>query len=156
MTGCQGAQWTNKGEEMSEQSPKRLDVGIVVRDLQGMLTFYRDTLGLEYQGEQPMSTGVRHMFHCGDSHLKLVWPDVRPEESNPPGGSKGASGIRYITVASDDVEEMVERCRQAGGPIPTPLKKLPSGNTIAMVEDPDGNWVELLSPLGPRDDRPKG
>lgn len=136
---------------MSDHSVSRLDVGIVVRKLERMLAFYRDTLGLEYLGEQPMATGVRYLFHCGDSHLKLVWPETQPEESNPPGGSKGATGIRYITLVSDSVEDLVERCIQAGDLIRTPPKKMPSGNTIAMVEDPDGNWVELLSAPGASD-----
>ena len=141
---------------MSDHSVSRLDIGIVVRNLERMLAFYRDTLGLEYLGEQPMATGVRYLFRCGNSHLKLIWPDTHPEESNPPGGSKGATGIRYITVVSDSVEDLVERCLLAVNPIRTPLKKMPSGNTIAMVEDPDGNWVELLSPPGASDGGTKG
>lgn len=137
---------------MVARDPKaRIDVGVVIRDPNASLAFYRDTLGLDYLGAQPMSKGTRHLLKWGDSHLKLVMPDALPEASNPPGGSGGASGIRYLTIVTRSVENVFERCVKAGYRVQTPLKKMASGNTIAIVEDPDGNWVELLSP--PNDER---
>ena len=45
-----------------------VDLGIVVRDGEAALRFYRDTLGLEHVADTPM--GGRLM--CGTSMIKLV------------------------------------------------------------------------------------
>lgn len=34
-----------------------IDLGIVTRDSEKLLAFYRDTLGLEFEGEMPMPGG---------------------------------------------------------------------------------------------------
>ncbi|MCH7958914.1 MAG: VOC family protein, partial [Candidatus Hydrogenedentes bacterium] len=39
----------------------------------------------------------------------------------------------------------VEACREGGYKIVVPETEIAPGLKIAMVEDPDGNWVEFLS-----------
>lgn len=43
----------------------------------------------------------------------------------------------------NDIAAAVETCRAAGVKIAIPVTELRPGVTIAMVEDPDGNWVEF-------------
>ena len=44
----------------------------------------------------------------------------------------------------DNLEAAVEECKAAGYNNPVPIRESRPGVNIAMIEDPDGNWVELL------------
>ena len=43
-----------------------------------------------------------------------------------------------------DLEGMVRRFEDAGDTIAVPLTEIRPGVRIAMIEDPDGNWLELV------------
>ena len=50
-----------------------IDLGIITKTADKMLAFYRDTLGLEVEGELPMPDGgVMHRLKCGGSVIKIV------------------------------------------------------------------------------------
>ncbi|MFN2167585.1 MAG: VOC family protein, partial [Anaerolineae bacterium] len=59
-------------------------------------------------------------------------------------GSTGATGYRYWTISVSNLQELVEECRDKGYRIRVDPREVRAGVTIAMVEDPDGNWVEFL------------
>jgi predicted enzyme related to lactoylglutathione lyase len=123
----------------------KVEVGVVVRDAEAMATFYGDVIGLAYVGDLEFGGGSMRRYAHGDAVVKLVSTDAPPELSNPPNGpAGGASGVRYLTLRVDSVEEMVQRCIGAGGPVPVPAFEFQPGVFVAMVEDPDGNWVELV------------
>jgi catechol 2,3-dioxygenase-like lactoylglutathione lyase family enzyme len=121
-----------------------IDLGIVVRDADAALAFYRDVLGLEDLGERPMPGGVMRRLGCGTSVVKLVSLKKVPDAGAPPGGIPGGTGYRYWTISVSNMEDVVAACEAAGRPIAVPITELAPGITIAIVEDPDGNWVELL------------
>ena len=121
-----------------------IDLGIVVRDIDAALAFYRDTLGLEAVGDNAMPGGHMHRLLCGTSMIKLVLLEKVPEASAPPGGIPGASGYRYWTISVDDCATAEAACREGGYRVVIPTRELRPGTTICMVEDPDGNWVEFL------------
>ena len=121
-----------------------IDLGIVVRDAEAALAFYRDVLGLEDLGERPMPGGVMHRLGCGTSVIKLVSLKNVPPAAAPPGGIGGGTGYRYWTISVSNMEAVVAACEAAGRPVAVPITELAPGITIAIVEDPDGNWVELL------------
>ena len=129
------------GVELTKDS---IDLGIVVRDAEAALAFYRDVLGLEDLGERPMPGGVMRRLGCGTSVIKLVSLKSPPEAAAPPGGIGGGTGYRYWTLSVSNMEDVVAACEAAGRPIAVPITELAPGITIAIVEDPDGNWVELL------------
>lgn len=122
-----------------------IDLGIVVRNADAALAFYRDLLGFEFQGSMAMPGGATmHRLMCGTSLIKLVAHDPVPEASNPPGGINKATGYRYWTMSVSNLAEIVAACEAAGTKIRIPITEIRPGITIAMVEDPDGNWVEFL------------
>jgi catechol 2,3-dioxygenase-like lactoylglutathione lyase family enzyme len=84
-----------------------------------------------------------HRLLCGDSLIKLVAVDQVPATAAP-GGIGGASGYRYFTITVSNLAEMVQTCQAAGHPVPLPEREIRPGVRIAMVADPDGNWVEFL------------
>ena len=50
----------------------------------------------------------------------------------------------YFTITIDNLEDAVTECVAAGYANPVPIRESRPGVNIAMIEDPDGNWVELL------------
>ncbi len=123
-----------------------IDLGIVVSDPQRSLAFYRDTLGFTDAGDSPMPGGARmYRLMCGESMVKLVHYDGRDLPSPAPGGIHKGLGYRYWTVSVDNIREVVAACEAAGHKIAVPVTEIGPGIVIAMIEDPDGNWVELLS-----------
>lgn len=128
-----------------EISKESVDLGIVTRDAENLLKFYRDTLGLELDGEMDMPGGG-HMtrLKCGSTVLKIVVNGRDPSASAAPGGIGGATGFRYFTISVTNLEEATDECSSAGYKIAVPATEIRPGITISIIEDPDGNWVELL------------
>ena len=123
-----------------------IDLGIVTTNGAAMLAFYRDLLGLKLQGEMPMpgGVGVMHRLLCGDSLIKLVVLPAVPA-SAAPGGIQGAAGYRYWTITISNLGEMVAACSAAGAKVVMAEREIRPGVRIAIVADPDGNWVEFLA-----------
>lgn len=123
-----------------------IDIGIVVRDVEAALGFYRDTLGLEDTGSMPMPGGGATMYRlrCGTTIVKLVAPDGELPASAPGGGIQGAYGYRYWTISVADLDALTERCAAAGHRVVVPPRVIRPGVRISIVADPDGNWVEFL------------
>ena len=123
-----------------------IDLGIVTTNGDAMLAFYRDVIGLKYLQQTPMPgrDGVMHRMMCGDCMIKLVVLAQLPAKA-PPDGIGGASGYRYWTMTVSNLTDMVADCKAAGAKVVIGEREIRPGVRIAMVEDPDGNWVEFLS-----------
>ncbi|MCU1389902.1 MAG: hypothetical protein JWL72_3240 [Ilumatobacteraceae bacterium] len=128
-----------------ELAKESIDLGIVVTDLEASLAFYRDTLGFVPAGEMDLpGGGTMQRLLCGTSVIKLLAPTKTPRVLAPPGGIQGATGYRYWTITVTNLEAVVASCAEAGYTIAIPLTTLRPGVVIAIVADPDGNWVELV------------
>tara|TARA_R110002072_G_scaffold301164_1_gene480191 strand:- start:51039 stop:51443 length:405 start_codon:yes stop_codon:yes gene_type:complete len=122
-----------------------IDLGIITRDAERLLAFYRDLLGLPLEGVIPMPTGgTMHRLKAGESVIKIVQLDREPAADAVPGGIPAATGYRYWTMTVSNLQEMVAECQEAGYNVVVPPKDVRPGVTIAIVADPDGNWVEFL------------
>lgn len=123
-----------------------IDLGIITNNLEAMLKFYGDTLGLELEATIPMpGGGEMNRFKVGESIVKIIETDPKPEVEAAPGGIRGATGFRYWTLHVNDLAAAVAAVSAAGHKIVVPEKTIREGVTIAIVADPDGNWVELLN-----------
>jgi catechol 2,3-dioxygenase-like lactoylglutathione lyase family enzyme len=123
-----------------------IDLGIVIRDSDRSLAFYRDTLGLEHVADMPVPGGATmHRLACGTTVVKLVKFEQVPQAANPPGGLVGATGIRYFTLSVGNLDEVLSACEQGGYKMIWKKREIRPGVFVGMVEDPDGNWVEFLS-----------
>ena len=124
-----------------------VEVGVVTTNLEPMLAFYRDVLGLELQGELPFPGGTMQRLAVGQSVVKLVTLDEAPAGQVVPGGGKAARGFRYITLVVANVREMCAELEAAGHPIAEPITEFSPGAGFFFTVDPDGNWVELAGPI---------
>jgi len=129
-------------------SKDSIDLGIVSRDGAACVAFYRDVLGFADLGEMPMPGGTMHRLLCGSSVIKIISLRRPPTTDAPPGGLSGATGYRYWTISVTNLLDVVAGVEQAGRRVVVPPTQLRPGVRIAMVEDPDGNWVELLDASG--------
>ena len=121
-----------------------IDLGIVVADGEKALAFYRDTLGFDHVADTPRPDGsTMHRLMCGSSMIKVI-SGANVSAKAPPGGIQGAFGYRYWTISVSNLNEVVSACESAGYAVPVPPREIRPGVSIAMVEDPDGNWVEFL------------
>jgi predicted enzyme related to lactoylglutathione lyase len=122
-----------------------IDIGIVVRDGAKALAFYRDTLGFNHEGDMPMpGGGTMHRLLCGTSLIKVVDPGRDLGAAAPGGGIQGAYGYRYWTISVSNLDELTQKCSDAGYKVVVPVREIRPGVSISIIEDPDGNWVEFL------------
>lgn len=122
-----------------------IDLGIITRDAGPMLAFYRDLLGLEHEATIPMpSGGDMHRLKAGNSIIKIVELARPPAADAVPGGIPGATGYRYWTLTVSNLDDVLDACSSAGFKVVVPAREVRPGVTIAIVEDPDSNWVEFL------------
>ena len=123
-----------------------IDLGIITNNLEPMLAFYRDLLELEVEAVIDMpGGGVMHRFKAGDSIIKVIETDPKPEMNAAPGGIRGATGYRYWTLHVMNLAGAMDKLEAAGVKIVVPSKTIRPGVKSAIVADPDGNWVERLS-----------
>ena len=121
-----------------------IDLGIVIHDSEKSLAFYRDTLGFEHVGDMPAGGGTTmHRLMCGTTLIKLLRQAAAPAPAAP-GGIQGSAGYRYFTISISNIAEVVAACEAGGYKVPVGIREFRPGITIAIVEDPDGNWVEFL------------
>lgn len=129
----------------AQLTKKALDLGIITTNGPAMLAFYRDLLGLPFLREMPMpGGGLMHQLACGESVLKVVVVEKVAAKAAP-GGIPGANGFRYVTLTVSNLEQVVKECSDAGHQVVVQPRDLRPGIRLAIVADPDGNWVEFLS-----------
>ena len=124
-----------------------IDLGIVTTNGDAMLTFYRDVLGFRHEGDIHMEHVGIHTMHrlwFGNSLIKIVVPVKDPNRPAAPGGIPGGTGYRYWTMTISNLGEVLDAVTAAGHKVVWPRREVRPGVVIAMVEDPDGNWVEFI------------
>ncbi|MDG2061009.1 MAG: VOC family protein [SAR86 cluster bacterium] len=128
-----------------ELSKEALDIGLVTHNEMPMLSFYSQVLGFEKVGEVPFpSLGVVNKFKCGLSQIKILVLENSPKNESPKGDFTISSGYRYCTLNIKNLLEIVENCTNNNHTVQTAPREIREGVTVAIIEDPDGNLVELM------------
>ena len=154
--------------EVSPFASATIDLGVVVSNIEKSAAFYTDAIGLkELKGfdveagfatdagltdQQALSIRV---FALGDDEtatkLKLMQvPGVKSVASRSD-TIHAQLGFSYITIFVTDTTAAMERLKKHGvkplakGPVPLP-EGFPQGVFLTVVQDPDGNFVELVGP----------
>jgi len=134
--------------------------GFVVRDLDKMVSFYRDDLGLtidrEIDSKAPTEgdhTGIPGAHRTlifvgsgGEHALELVYY-VEPE--SPKGHlDRNQLGATHICFNVSDIEQLYEKLKAKGVKFVTPpvMKTNSDGSKrgICYCQDPEGNWLEFI------------
>ena len=130
---------------MKAAAPKFFGPMLIVRDFEASLTFYRDTLGMKGEGENPYAE-----FTGGKSVLIVLdhafWKTVGGLAGPTPRAWKREGLVLAVQVKDADAE--YQRLKAKGVAIASPPTDRPMmGLRNFQVFDPDGNIVEVTSPL---------
>ncbi|HXA33538.1 MAG TPA: VOC family protein [Acidimicrobiales bacterium] len=143
---------------VAKVTPGGCDVGIVVRNGPRALALYQGALGLEMEYQVPLPDGgVLYRLLCGGSVLKIFAP------LHPPGpaprrqtdlpfatladlveGCTRSLGYCYIALTVPNLTEVYAACMGLGCRPVFALAPSRPGTELAVIEDLDGNWVELV------------
>ncbi len=121
---------------------------LYVEDVPRSLDFYERALGLERRFLH--ESGDYGELETGATALAFATHELAA--SNLPGVYDGATdnGGRppfEVCFVTEDVEGAYGRAVQAGADAVTEPKTKPWGQDVAYVRDPDGNLIELASPV---------
>ncbi|MDD2283102.1 MAG: methylmalonyl-CoA epimerase [Eubacteriales bacterium] len=95
---------------------KKIDhLGIAVEDLEVAVQLYRDTLGLEYAGEETVAEQKvkTAFFPLGESSIELLAP-TDPDSPVAKFIAKRGAGIHHIAFRVDDVAKAIEELTARG------------------------------------------
>ena len=154
----------NAQEENSVFSSATVDIGIVVGDMDTSVKFYTEALGVkEVKGftasaEKASAFGltdnleaVIRVFVLGEgpgaTKLKLMsFPEAKPANQEQK-FIHSTIGVSYLTLRVTDMDLALKRLADSKVKL---LGKTPanlSGNLyLTTVQDPDGNFIELIGP----------
>jgi glyoxylase I family protein len=128
----------------------RVQIGLTVSDIERSRHFYGQLLGLREEPEMklPRSMGVvgntRYGFICGATTIKFWSRGELPVKTGAPARR---TGIRLMTAAVPNVDAECDELRARGVPIKVEPHDFGALARVAFIADPDGNWIELTSPL---------
>jgi catechol 2,3-dioxygenase-like lactoylglutathione lyase family enzyme len=139
---------------MTPSEPVFDQVNLVARDMDATLAFYR-RLGLTIPDAPvwPPGSGARHTEVEMPNGLRLEFDNVEMADiyaAGLPKSAGAAKGILGFSLPSRDaVEERYAELTAAGYVGRQPPYDAFWGARYAVVEDPDGNAVGLMSPIDP-------
>lgn len=109
---------------------------IYVSDMQRSTTFYRDALGLPLKFSTPGWTE----FDLGSIKLALHRSSegTLPEQSGRP-----PAGVAHLAFVVDNLQGLYEDLKARGMHFSLAPEKQVTGNTIAVMHDPDGFGITL-------------
>lgn len=119
---------------------------LYVNDVRAAVAFYEKAFGLkpafihESGDFAQMDTGATALAFSSRALMatlgkKTAAPDV------------GAPCVE-IALTTEDVSAALSRALAAGATPIQEVQRMPWGQTVAYVADPDGFWVELCTPMG--------
>ena len=135
--------------------------GFVVRDRKAAIAFYRDVVGLnllrEYERRGP---DIDQVIGYGDAYLRSAMLDlggghaleliqyVNPPPEELPTDERNRIGAAHIALQVEDIHTVYERLRDGGARVINPPVQLGPDRLACYVQDPDGNWLELVEVTG--------
>lgn len=153
----------SSAEDLKFSNPL-ISIGVVVSDLDESVAFYTDVIGMketggfDVPGEFARKLGLTDNKTLNVKVLKLEdspdapqWKLMTFGDSAKAQRSKhidGFTGMQYITINVVDLTPFVKRLKKHGVKLlgETPVE-LPNGKYLALVQDPDGTFIELIGPL---------
>jgi lactoylglutathione lyase len=133
--------------------------GLVVRDLERAVAFYRDVLGMKVvaindvpseitqrAGLTPNGYRVVRLDTEGGDRLKIMGPKDAPVANPSPDLILSRTGYVFLTFIVPDLKAVLAKLTAAGATIrtgETPVEFKP-GVSLIFAEDPEGNMVEFV------------
>ena len=130
----------NTGRMISEA----LDIGLVANDLEAMMAFYEDGLGMLRIKDMELPGTRLIRFKAGRGILKFNQTSSTPDPA--PGDVTGSRGMKLLTIVVPDLQVISGKLQAAGFP---ELTIADHGQyTLAFTKDPNGSLIELAGAEG--------
>lgn len=133
--------------------------GLVVRDLETVVAFYRDVLGMTVVATNDVPSDITQAAGLtlngyrvvrldtdGGDRLKIMGPKDAPAANPSPELILSRTGFVFLTFIVPDIKAVLARLNAAGAKVrtgATPVVFKP-GVSLVFVEDPEGNIVEFV------------
>ena len=131
--------------------------GFVVSDRDAAVAFYRDIVGLrvisEYERQGPGVDQVvgydgtelkSAVLDIGNGHILELIQYIKPEPHPRPSSERNVMGAAHLALEVDDIHETFDQLVNGGAQALNPPAELAPGRIGCYLQDPDGNWLELL------------
>ena len=137
--------------------------GFVVSDMERSLSFYRDLLGLSIERDQVLEGDfISEVVGYPDARLHIVYLGVGDQRHsveliqylNPAGDAvvlpqRHQVGATHLGIIVDDLDAFyadlsAKGVRFVNPPVARPNPVYPAASKGCYMQDPDGNWLELL------------
>ena len=131
--------------------------GLVVRDMDESIAFYRDGLGMEVVGTRERNGGpIEHLVGYHPCHLKAVdmavgdgsvlelLQYVVPPPAQRPTEERSVVGASHVAFDVVDIQGTYDKLLRNGAKKLNPPIEGAPGKWVCYLQDPDGNWVELI------------
>jgi glyoxylase I family protein len=129
------------GEPMNEQRTTGAKVRYQVRAMEDSIAFYTEQLGFKVD----MRNGPFTQVSRDGLVLILSGPGTSGARDMPDGRKQEPGGWNRIVIFVDDLKASIDKLKQNGARFRNDIEVGPGGSQI-LVEDPDGNLVELHQP----------
>jgi predicted enzyme related to lactoylglutathione lyase len=157
------------GSALAQFSRSTIDFGVVVSDVEKSLAFYKDVVGFQANGDFTVTPGIAKGAGLSDGTATLKIYKLRLNDEGTATNLKlmqiadakqkkqdltyihSTLGMSYMTIMVSDMDAAIARAAAKGHkPIaqgPYELGEIGAdGIYLAILRDPDGNFVELVGP----------
>ncbi len=131
--------------------------GFVVSDLEKSVAFYRDIIGLELvRNLERDGAQISHllgyentrlkgaMLRASDGHHLELLQYLNPQPSERPTEERASLGASHLAFNVEGLQEDFERLIANGAKQLNPPTQMEAGRSVCYLQDPDGNWIELI------------
>jgi glyoxylase I family protein len=113
-----------------------------VKDVNRSLEFYTQKLGFKLDHKRPPAFA---QVSSGNLKLILSGPGASVSRPMPDGQAQASGGWNRVILQVADLPSRIEALKKAGLHFRNRMEAGPGGKQI-LLEDPDGNPIELLEP----------
>lgn len=131
--------------------------GIVVADLEEAIAFYTDVLGLRLLDRRERDGGpISQVLGYNDTHIRVAdvaAPDgrvielvhyVQPAAGGPYSEERSILGASHIAFSVSDMKTTFAHLISKGARQLNPPVEVVPGKLVCYLQDPFGNWLELI------------
>ena len=137
--------------------------GFVVNDVGASADFYMRVVGLKEVARRERDGGpISDVVGYENPHLKVALLGfdengghilelieyVRPPASARPSDERAMIGASHICFDVDDIDSAFQEMIANGAKQLNPPVEVSPGRRVCYLQDPDGNWVELIESAG--------
>jgi methylmalonyl-CoA/ethylmalonyl-CoA epimerase len=122
---------------------KELRIILTVENLDEIIEFYRDTVGLETSKEWHESTGNGIILDAGRASLELIDKNHAGRIDEIEVGKRISGMVRLALNIGSNIESAVDTIVEGGGTAIAEIRQAP-WSKVARVQDPGGMQITLF------------